>query len=184
MMFTQRSLEHEWFYSLKVLTHVRSKELVDFHTCDTQISCLTGATVKHVLLINTNKLRLHNMFKAAYDWWYCAGARGEQQWAGPRPAAVSCCRRRRGIQLRVRVNQVLRPLRLGRRAVVRHHPHRRHPARSGQMSAPGNVNMVLVRLVFRIRTRRTRKFFWAPRIWILPSTRKKINLCCNCSVTS
>ncbi len=102
-----------------------------------------------------------NAMYFSYDWWYCAGARGEQQWAGPRPAAVSrCCRR--GIQLRVRIDQVLRPLRLGRRAVLRHHPHRRHPARSGQMSAPGNMNMVLVRSVFRIRTRRIRKFFVLP----------------------
>jgi len=45
-MFTQRSQEHEWFYSLKVLAHFRSKELVDFSTYDTQIS---GSTVKHVL---------------------------------------------------------------------------------------------------------------------------------------
>ncbi len=46
MMFTLGSLEHEWFYSLKVLTHFRSKELADFPTYDTHIS---GATGKHVL---------------------------------------------------------------------------------------------------------------------------------------
>ncbi len=38
MMFTQRSLEHEGFYSLKVLAHFRSKKnLVDFSTYKTQI---------------------------------------------------------------------------------------------------------------------------------------------------
>ncbi len=31
MIFTQPSLEHEWFYSLKDLAHFRSKSLVDFH---------------------------------------------------------------------------------------------------------------------------------------------------------
>ncbi len=51
MMFTQRSLEveHQWFYSLKVWAHFRSKELVDFSTYDIQIVSLTGATVKHLL---------------------------------------------------------------------------------------------------------------------------------------
>jgi hypothetical protein len=46
-MFTQRRTRV--FYFLKVLAHFRFKELVDFSTYDTQISCLTGATVKHVL---------------------------------------------------------------------------------------------------------------------------------------
>ncbi len=36
-MFTQRSQEHEGFYSLKVYAHFRSIELVDFCTYDTQI---------------------------------------------------------------------------------------------------------------------------------------------------
>ncbi len=45
MMFTQRSLEHGGFYSLKVLAHFRSIELVDFSTYDPQMLCLTGATV-------------------------------------------------------------------------------------------------------------------------------------------
>jgi hypothetical protein len=61
MMFTQRSLEHQWFYSLKVLAQFRSNELVDFCTYNTQILCLTGATVKHVLRkIKITKQRLHN----------------------------------------------------------------------------------------------------------------------------
>jgi hypothetical protein len=45
MMFEQWSLENEWFYSLKVLAHFRSKYLVDLSTYDIQILCLTGVTV-------------------------------------------------------------------------------------------------------------------------------------------
>jgi len=44
-MLTQ---ENDWFYSLKVLAHFSSNEIVDFSSYDAQIYCLTGATVKCV----------------------------------------------------------------------------------------------------------------------------------------
>jgi len=46
MLLTQRILEQEWFFSLKVMAHFRSKELVEFSTYDTQILFLTGDIVK------------------------------------------------------------------------------------------------------------------------------------------
>jgi len=62
MIFTQGSLEREWFYSLKLLAHFRSYGLVDFSTYNTLISCFTGATVKHVKRKEyTFRLRLHSM---------------------------------------------------------------------------------------------------------------------------
>jgi|LakMenEpi03Aug12_release.lakeMendotaPanAssembly.Ray.scaffolds.fasta_scaffold356249_2 hypothetical protein len=48
-MIHTMNLEHKRFFSLKVLAHFRSKELVDFSTYDTQILCLTVVKVKYVL---------------------------------------------------------------------------------------------------------------------------------------
>jgi hypothetical protein len=67
MMFTQLILEHEWFYSLKVLAHFRSKERMDFSTYDTQIFCLTvaqqnGSKIKKISLENMSKSYLKQIW--------------------------------------------------------------------------------------------------------------------------
>ncbi len=56
-MFTQRSLEHEWFLSLKELAHIRSKRTG-------WIYGLTGAIVKQVRYDEKNIFEqgLHNSF--------------------------------------------------------------------------------------------------------------------------
>ncbi len=66
MMFTQLILEHELFYSLKVLAHFRSKERVDFSTYDTQILGLTvaqqnGSKIKKYLWKMSKKLPKINL---------------------------------------------------------------------------------------------------------------------------
>ncbi len=81
-MLTQGGLDYNWFYSLKILAHFRSKVLVDFRHYNTRIKCLTGAIIsethtrhKYIYYLNTilhMGLRLHE----DAGWIEGAAARG------------------------------------------------------------------------------------------------------------
>jgi hypothetical protein len=62
--FTQRSLEHEWLCSLKVLAHFRLNELLEFSPYDTQILTIYLPTVfmaRYVLVLRRAKrIRIRN----------------------------------------------------------------------------------------------------------------------------
>ncbi len=67
MMCTRGLRDYDWFYSLKILAHFRSKVLVDFHHSVTQINCLTGAIIsetyiRHILRMNIDYTILHSIF--------------------------------------------------------------------------------------------------------------------------
>ncbi len=49
-MCTRGLRDYDWFYSLKILAHFRSKVLVDFHHSITQINCLTGAIISETYI--------------------------------------------------------------------------------------------------------------------------------------
>jgi hypothetical protein len=51
-MLTQGRLDYNWFYSLKILAHLRSKVLVDFLHYVTRINCLTGAIISETHTTN------------------------------------------------------------------------------------------------------------------------------------
>ncbi len=54
-MCTQGLRDYDWFYSLEILAHFRSKVLVDFHHSVVQINCLTGAIISETYIRHITK---------------------------------------------------------------------------------------------------------------------------------
>jgi len=79
-----RRWDYNWFYSLKVLEHFRSKLWVDFLHVPTQINCLTGSIIaRHVsriyILISYDTILCNSMISAFWHWWLVHATPGAER---------------------------------------------------------------------------------------------------------
>ncbi len=72
MTCTQGRLDYDWFYSLKILAHFRSKVLEDFLHYVTQINCLTGAIISETYIWHILRMNIFNDYTILHrTFWSC-----------------------------------------------------------------------------------------------------------------